>query len=311
MFLLVRVVKDEVVMIARKKDLHLLDIDNLQLFCDGTFKFSPRHFKQMYTFFVFKDGFYIPVAHFLLQNKLLRTYKKTLQLLREQCALLGFNLQNKLNSVMMDFEWAMIKAFKITFKNCQIQGCRFHLGQSWWRKIKELGLAKEYKNVSSRTGRWLRGVFGISLLPSEMVDRVFKSYVKNIRNPCAKTKKMIAYLSDFYMCTKSKFPPGMWAGIKGKKTNNGAEAFHRAFGDLFGYLRSKPDIWHFLRNMKRFNTIKSIKMRSKKKATPVYHNQDEHIEAFKKNKTRVGTLLHKLAIKNQPKTRLTYKRKFY
>ena len=103
----------------------------------------------------------------------------------------------------------------------------------------------------------------------------------------------------------------MWAGIKGKKTNNGAEAFHRAFGDLFGYLRSKPDIWHFLRNMKRFNTIKSIKMRSKKKATPVYHNQDEHIEAFKKNKTRVGTLLHKLAIKNQPKIRLTYKRKFY
>ena len=69
------------VMIARKKDLLLLDIDNLQLFCDGTFKFSLRHFK--YTFFVFKDGFYLPVAHFFLQNKLLRKYKKTLQLLRE------------------------------------------------------------------------------------------------------------------------------------------------------------------------------------------------------------------------------------
>ena len=44
---LIRVVKDEIVLIARKKDLHLLDRDNLQVFCDGTFKYSPRHFKQM------------------------------------------------------------------------------------------------------------------------------------------------------------------------------------------------------------------------------------------------------------------------
>ena len=112
------------------------------------------------------------------------------------------------------------------------------------------------------------------------------------------------------MCSHSKFPPRMWAGLKGKTTNNGAEAFHRAFGDLFGYLRSKPGIWHFLRNMKRFNT-KSIKMRSKKKVAPVGHNIDEHIESFKSRKTRVGTLLHKLSIKNQPKTRLTYKRRCY
>ena len=54
----------------------------------------------------------------------------------------------------------------------------------------------------------------------------------------------------------------MWAGLSFKVTNNGAEAFHRHFGDLFGYLKSKPSIWHFLRNMSRFNVIKTVKMHS-------------------------------------------------
>ena len=30
-----------------------------------------------------------------------------------------------------------------------VNGCRFDLGQCWWRKIQELGLNIEYKNVNS------------------------------------------------------------------------------------------------------------------------------------------------------------------
>ena len=47
------------------------------------------------------------------------------------------------------------------------------------------------------------------------------------------------------MVSTAQFSPQMWAGIKGKTTNNGAEAFHRAFGDIFGYIGSKPNIGHF------------------------------------------------------------------
>ena len=91
------------------------------------------------------------MAHFLLQNKLLKSYKKTLQMLKDQCKSLGFDLKQKLSSgsIMMDFEWAMMKAIKIHFKNCIIKGCRFHLGQSWWRKIKELGLEMKMEQISS------------------------------------------------------------------------------------------------------------------------------------------------------------------
>ena len=72
---LVKSVDKDVAIVCRVEDLKLLDQDGLQLFADGTFKFSPRHFKQMYSFFVYKNCFYIPVLHVLLQDKKQKTYK--------------------------------------------------------------------------------------------------------------------------------------------------------------------------------------------------------------------------------------------
>ena len=302
---LVREVKGGIAMIARKKDLELLNTDMLQMFCDGTFKYSPRHFKQMYTFLVHRNGFYLPVAHFLLQNKKLKTYKNTLGMLKKHCDLLGFDLKQKLSCVMMDFEWSMMKAIKTQFKGCQILGCRFHLGQSWWRKIKNLGLSQEYKDVKSKVGQWLRGVFGLALLPHELVPKAFNAYInlKHMKNPCAKVKKFIDYLKHNYISPKSQFPPKMWAGIKGKATNNGAEAFHRCFGDLFGYLRSKPGIWHFLRNMRRFNVWKTVNMSrgSINAYKYVQPDFDSIIQEYQSRKIRVASLMKKLSVKNQPK----------
>ena len=245
-------------------------------------------------------------------NRFFKTYKKCLKILREQCQLLGFDLdQNLINgSIMLDFECAMMKAVKSEFKNCSILGCRFHLEQNWWRKIKEIGLSKEYKTTSSKIGRWLRGVFGLSLLPQHLVERTFEAYVKVLRNPCSKINKFIKYLSDFYIKPSSIFNSSMWAGLSFKVTNNGAEAFHRHFGDLFGYLKSKPSIWHFLRNMSRFNVIKTVKMRSVK--LPSGHPKEDTsslISSFIQKKMNVSTLLHKISRKNQPKTISGGKRK--
>ena len=74
------------------------------------------------------------MAHFLLQNKLRKMYKKSLQILRDQFGNLGINLNHTLysGSIMLDFEVAMIKAIRSEFKNCKIKGCKFHLGQNWW-----------------------------------------------------------------------------------------------------------------------------------------------------------------------------------
>ena len=96
---LVQSVDKDVAIICRVEDLKLLDQDGLQLFADGTFEFSPRHFKQMYSFFVYRNGFYIPVLHVFLQGKKQKTYKTALNNIVSLCSDHGIDLKEKLASV--------------------------------------------------------------------------------------------------------------------------------------------------------------------------------------------------------------------
>jgi len=46
--------------------------------------------------------------------------------------------------VLIDFEQGIQGAVAEVFPNAKIRRCRFHLWQSWWRKIQSLGLTKMY-----------------------------------------------------------------------------------------------------------------------------------------------------------------------
>ena len=83
-----------------------------------------------------------------------------------------------------------------------------------------------------------------------------------LRQPTEQINKMVHYLKTYYCIVSASFKPEMWAGLDaiGKSTNNGAESFHIHFGDFFGYLRCKPSLPHFLRNMAKYNTYKDMKL---------------------------------------------------
>jgi hypothetical protein len=63
------------------------------------------------------------------------------------------------------------RSLKIDMDNIKLQvktivSSRFDLGQAWWRKIQNLGLANEYKDsANSETGKWLTAFFGLAFLP--------------------------------------------------------------------------------------------------------------------------------------------------
>ena len=65
--------------------------------------------------------------------------------------------------VHVDFELAMLKCFKQMFPTTKIQRCRFHLRQSWWRKVQKLGLSKEYKEKDCDIGKWLASFFWFAI----------------------------------------------------------------------------------------------------------------------------------------------------
>jgi len=51
--------------------------------------------------------------------------------------------------IYADIETAIHNAVKTVWPGCEVEACRFHLVQSWWRKIQSLGLRKQYGKKDS------------------------------------------------------------------------------------------------------------------------------------------------------------------
>ena len=74
-----------------------------------------------------------------------------IKMLMDESSKLGYTL--KFDIITVDFERAMHKAIKEITPLSKIRGCRFHLGQSWFRKIQSLGLSSIFKDSNNLQGR--------------------------------------------------------------------------------------------------------------------------------------------------------------
>ena len=131
------------------------------IFVDGTFFSCPIYFYQLFTIHVNINGHYVPLVFFLLPNKRTHIYELAFSFLKTKCTELNLNL--KLTTIVADFEESIHAGAKMIWPLIQVIGCRFHLTQSWWRKIQEIGLTDVYKNKNCESGIWLRKIFGLSL----------------------------------------------------------------------------------------------------------------------------------------------------
>ncbi|XP_050059707.1 uncharacterized protein LOC126550995 [Aphis gossypii] len=166
-FVMVNDKQTNIILFSCEKNLRFLS--NLKtIYVDGTFQYCPKFFLQMFTIHGLINDYYIPLAFFLLPNKESKTYEKAFTYLNESCS--KYNATFAPDTVFVDFEIAIHKAVCTVWTEAEIKGCRFHLGQSWWRKIQNLGLANEYKN-KSEIGLFLRICFGLPFLPPEMSNR--------------------------------------------------------------------------------------------------------------------------------------------
>lgn len=97
----------------------------------------------------------VPIVFFLHPNKISDMYTKAFRLIQ--------NYSNP-DIIHADFERAIHVAISEVWSLAQSKGCQFHLGQTWWRKTRQLGLSKKRINKDSEIGRTLKIFFGLSLL---------------------------------------------------------------------------------------------------------------------------------------------------
>jgi hypothetical protein len=141
-FLLVNDVSKNILIFSCYQNLKFLCASE-NIYCDGTFTYSAKHFNQMFTIHGFKNGHYIPVVFCLLVNKSTDLHVNTFNHIILKCIELKLIINSK--SITIDFEQAIYDAVSIVWSNTLIFGCRFNLTQSWFRKIQSLGLVQDYK----------------------------------------------------------------------------------------------------------------------------------------------------------------------
>lgn len=290
---MIKQVEKEVVMLATDRSLELLKDSSLQVFGDGTFRYSPRFFTQLYTFHVFKDGFYVPVAYFLLINKRQKTYERMFD-----CLKLHGGPGLKICVMTVDFEETVMKETKKAFPDAIIRGCRFHLAQSWQRMIGEKGFKKQYISKKDPIAKFLRSLFGIPLMPADAIPNFFSEELLPIAPPELGT--FMTYLQDFYMLENSTFPPHIWASVGHsdmKFTTNGCENFHRHLRSFF--TSHKPDIYTFLENLDLIEIRSKIKAQSQRPTPDDGHTRQLWGEVTKKNMTPLEFMIF-VSKSNQP-----------
>lgn len=233
-----------------------------KLYMDGTFEYCTRYFCQMFSIHGMENGHYIPLAFCLLRDKRKTTYVNCLRSIVGECAKLQLNLVPKF--VVIDFEEAIHSAVSEVWENAQIQGCRFHLTQAWWRKIQNIGLSSEYRSGNSEIGKWLTHVFGLPFLNPEEVGDCFAFDLANEQPADNRITEFADYIIENYISEDSRFPPHLWAEASEtlQRTTNACEAFHSQFNKHFYH--SHPSVFDFLNVLLSFQTDSYIKMRSVK-----------------------------------------------
>jgi len=111
----------------------------------------------------------VPLAFFLLANKHQTSYGDVFRHTVSEAAKLGGNVFPTI--VYAGLESTIHKAVTTVWSGLEVEACRFHLGQSWWRKIQYIELSKQYRKEDFEESQYMTKIFGLLLLPpAEICD---------------------------------------------------------------------------------------------------------------------------------------------
>lgn len=260
-FMFINDVQNSIVGFSTEKNLKVL-CDVHAIYMDGTFSSCPKYFLQLFTIHGFHDNVYIPLVYFLLPDKEKLTYTKAFSHLMDYCE--GSSVSFTPIDIFVDFELAIHIAVKEVWPRSQLKGCRFHLGQSWWRQIQKLGLSKEYQSHGSEISNFLKNFFGLPFLhPEEVLECVTEDFMSIQPEDDKRIYKFLDYVFKNYVCPEEAlFPPSVWANFSGtiNRTTNSCESFHSKLNGMF--CSKHPNIFTFINVLLGVQNETYIKIRS-------------------------------------------------
>lgn len=203
--------------------------ENSTVFCDGTFRVTPKPFKQVYTFHVITDNGPIFTAVALLPGKTKNMYVHLLREMKDQLCV-KFDLQFRPHAFHCDFESAMVSAISSEFPHVSIKGCFFHFSAAIDKKLRNLQLSGLYLgNMIFRT--LVRMLTATAFLPEEHVPNAVQGILDRIVTFHDRCPQFKAYFESYWM---QKVTPKLWnVSMEQHRTNNISEGFNNKLSARF------------------------------------------------------------------------------
>ena len=127
-------------------------------------------------------------------------------------------------TVMADFELALVQSLEIQFPSAVIHGSFFLFSQCLWRKVRLLGLSDLYKN-DAVTRSFIKKTAAIAFIPLAFIC-VAWSAIKADAPGIQEADDFISYFESTWL--DGNFPPRTWNYFshEGPHTNNHFEGWH-------------------------------------------------------------------------------------
>jgi hypothetical protein len=157
----------------------------------------------------------------------------------------------------IDFEQAVMNAFKYHFPRIQISACFFHFGQNIYRKIVEIGLKVQYSEDENLKS-FVKKIIYLALLPIDKVDESFCDLCEFEVPEYEEMGKFLDYVTLTYI-DEPLFPIELWNHYDdndNKRSNNDAEGYNLW---LNTWLHTHPNIWKFIGNLKAEESTSYLK----------------------------------------------------
>lgn len=234
-------------------------------YMDGNFAMSPSVFKQLYVIRAPLGEHAVSCVYAFLPSKSQESYQEMLQAVVDKMEELQIFPDPRI--VITDFELAAINTVSLVLgPQVTTQGCFYHLSQSTWRKIQELGLTVLYR-TDEEVKHFCGMLDSLALLPEDRVQEGM-AYLKD--NIPEGLEGLVEYFDSTYVTGTYRrvqqgrvhpdgpppplrvrhipplFPIPRWnvhqVTTEGRdRTNNACEGWNTAFSQLIGH--QHPSFW--------------------------------------------------------------------
>ncbi|XP_050519261.1 uncharacterized protein LOC126893282 [Diabrotica virgifera virgifera] len=219
---------------------------------DGTFKSAPNLWYQLWIIHGVFHNKTLPFIYAFLPNKNERSYERSLIKIFEKIDIIRPGARP--NTIVIDFEMAVVNTFRRLVPNIRVHGCFFHFCQAIWRKVQQLGLAQLYRDEQFFK-TLIKSFCALSFVPPAEVSQVFELLETELIDSFGEDERCHSFI-DYFITTwvGRTLPPrnpyyaiGMWncnnITLEGlPRTTNSAESFHHAFNSMFSCRHPNPYI---------------------------------------------------------------------